>query len=342
MKALVLEQTNQLVMRDIPIPTPGEGELLIRTKAATICTSDLNDIKHNAFGIKLPMVMGHEGAGDVVAVGPGVTDFKVGDEITAHPVMPCYQCDSCKRGLAHLCDQMDHLGITKGGVFAEYFVIRQDRARIIPHATVVYATASLMEPVSVCIEAIKRGNVGPESHVLVIGDGPFGVMISRLLPHYTKGKIILLGRHDFRMQMAPQAIAIHEKRTPDVQKAILEATGGVGVDTAILCVGTSQAVDIGIEALRSRGTLSVFSAVQPAPAIDLFKVHVKELNICGSCNDMDALDEALSLIIDPKMQMDQIITHKLDFETQWQEAFRLAEFGKDEALKVSMCFKQEE
>lgn len=339
MKALVLEDTQRLVMRDMPVPVPGEHELLIRTRAATICTSDLNDIKHNAFGIRLPMIMGHEGAGDVVAVGSKVSRFRVGDEITAHPVMPCGQCDSCRRGLPHLCDHMDHLGITYGGVFAEYFVIREDRARIIPHATVKYATASLMEPVCVCIEAIKRGNVRRDSHVLVIGDGPFGLIITRLLKQYTDGRIVLLGRHDFRLGHAEGAVTINEKRTENLRQALLEASGGSGFDTAILCVGTGDAVRIGIEALRSRGTLSVFSAVQPAPAVDLFKVHVKELNICGSCNDMDVLDEALGMIIDPALHMDQIVTHQLDFYTKWQEAFRLAEFGKDEAIKVSMIFE---
>ena len=339
MKALVLQETGKLVMREEPVPQPGPGELLIKTKAATICTSDLNDIKHNAFGIRMPMIMGHEGSGDVAAVGEGVRAFQVGDEITAHPVMPCGHCRSCRRGLAHLCDEMSHLGIDRGGVFAEYFLIRADRARIIPHATVDYAVASLMEPVSVCIEAIRRGNVGQGSDVLIMGDGPFGLLTAMLLPRYTKGKVIVVGRHPFRLQYAQNAICINDRATPDVQRAIAQATEGQGVDTAILCVGTAQAVDTAIAALRSRGTLSVFSAVQPAPPVDLFKVHVKELNICGSCNDDNEMDNALALLIDQSLGLGRIITHRLDFFTQWQEAFRLAECGKDEALKVSMTFQ---
>ena len=111
MKALILESAGHLVMKDCPKPAPKNNEALIKTKAATICTSDINDINYNPFGIELPMIMGHEGAGVIEAVGDGVADFAVGDEIAAHPVMPCGKCVSCRRGLSHLCDDMTHLGL---------------------------------------------------------------------------------------------------------------------------------------------------------------------------------------------------------------------------------------
>lgn len=340
MKALVLQDKNKLVMQEMPTPIPKPNELLIKTKAATICTSDLNDIDHNPFGIHLPMIMGHEGSGDVVAVGDAVTDFKVGDEVVVHPVIPCYKCRSCKAGYAHLCDDMSHLGIDVGGVFAEYFTIRADRARIIPHNTINYATASLMEPVSVCIQAIKRGNVAESSDVLVVGDGPFGIIVTRLLSSYTKGKIILIGRHAFRLALATNALRINEKELPDVQQAIMDLTEGQGVDTAILCAGTSDAVNTCVYALKTRGTLSVFSAVLPNPSINLFKVHVKELQIHGSCNDENQMDNALKLLQKKELGLDQLVTHNLSFYSQWQEAFDLAKRGKDRAVKVSMNFAE--
>lgn len=338
MKALVLHEPGRLVMEECPVPVPGPGELLIRTKAATICTSDLNDIKHNAFDIALPMIMGHEGAGEVEALGEGVKNFSVGDQITAHPVMPCGKCTSCQRGLSHLCDDMTHLGINKGGVFAEYFCIRADRARKVPQG-MSFAMASLMEPVCVCIEAIQRAQVKEGSNVLIIGDGPFGIIIAKLLQSYHPRKVILTGRHPFRMALATGAVTINEHNTQDIVHEIMKASDGEGIDSAILCVGTALAVDTAIASLRSRGTLSVFSAVQPKPAIDLFKVHVKELNICGSCNDMDCLDKALALLQEKDLRMDQIVTHQIPF-AQWEKALTLAERGKDEAVKVSMTFSE--
>lgn len=336
MKALVLREIGKLVMEEMPIPVAGANELLIKTKAATICTSDLNDIKQNTFGISLPMIMGHEGAGIVAAVGAGVTDYKIGDEITSHPVMPCGECDSCKRGLGHLCDNMSHLGINKGGVFAEYYVIRKDRVRKKPKQ-LSFAMSSLMEPVCVCIEGIERAQVKEGNNVLIIGDGPFGIMISKLVQRYRPGCVILTGHHPFRLSIATNATTINMNDSEDIVADILSATGGEGIDSAILCVGTSVAVNTAIEVLRSRGTLSVFSAVTPAPSIDLFKVHVKELNICGSCNDMDCLDKALEFLCDENLGMESVMTHQIQFD-RWQEAMYLAEHGKDEAVKVSMIF----
>ena len=333
-KALVLEDKMKLVMRDEPIPVPKDNEVLIKTKAATICTSDVNDIKSNPFGIVLPMIMGHEGSGVITAVGKDVTDFKIGDEVTSHPVISCGTCVSCKRGLSHLCDDMEHLGINHGGVFAEFYTIRQDRIRKKPSG-MTFPTATLMEPLCVCIEAVTRGNVNENSNVLVIGDGPFGVMIANICTARGNKNVILLGRHEYRMSQAPNAVHLNEKECGNVNDEILRLTNGEGIDSAIVCVGTGEAVDIAIEALRSRGTVCIFSAVHDKYPIDLFKVHVKELNICGSCNDTDFLDEAVEMLKSGKF--DGVVTHEIPFD-EYEKAFDIAMNKKNTALKVSMIF----
>lgn len=336
MKALVLESQGRLIKKECPVRVPGPDELLIKTEAATICTSDLNDIKHDSFGIEYPMIMGHEGAGRVAAVGANVTGFSVGDRIAAHPVMPCGVCADCLRGLPHLCNNMEHLGINREGVFAEYFCIRADRARKISDA-MDYDLASLMEPVSVCIEALERAKVKAGGTVLIIGDGPFGIIMTKLLKAYEPARVIVTGRHPFRLAMAGVDYVINERETPDVVEMVYKLTNGTGVSNAVLCVGTEQAVNTAIACLKARGTLSVFSAVSPMPVIDLFRVHVKELNICGSCNDENYLDKALELLGRKDLELKNLITHHIPFE-EWEKAFELAEKRKDEALKVTMTF----
>ncbi len=339
MKALVLMEPGRLVYKEWPLRQPDDNELLIKTEAATICTSDLNDIKYNPFGICTPMVMGHEGAGIVAAIGSKVQGFAIGDRVAAHPVMACGECQSCKRGLFHLCQNMNHLGINREGVFAEYFCVRADRVRKIP-SFMDYGTASLMEPVSVCLEGVKRGNVKSGNRVLVIGDGPFGIITCQLLQTFSPVQIILIGRHWFRMKKAKGVYLIHEKECPDVNAQVMELTEGNGVDCAILCAGTSEAVNLAISCLRPRGTLSVFSAVPGMPGIDLFHVHVKELNICGSCNDENQLDQAIEFLSNRNLNLGNLITHRIPFP-QWERAFALAEKGKDEALKVTLTFEEE-
>lgn len=336
MKALVLRGKDDLAMEEVKKPVPKSNEVLIRTKAATICTSDLIDIKSNPFGIKLPMVIGHEGAGVIEEIGADVKGFAPGDKVTAHPVIPCGKCASCLRGLHHLCDDMDHLGVYRNGVFAEYFTIRADRIRKKPEE-LTFAESTLMEPVCVCIEAVERANVQKGGNVLVLGDGPFGVAIAKLCFARGPKRVVFVGRHEYRLKQVPGAIAINEKETDDIVRDILRATDGEGIDSAVLAVGTARAVDICMDSLRSRGTLAVFSGVEGKTPVDLFKLHVKELQIHGSCNDMDCLDEALVSLCDEKLNLKGLITHELPFE-RWQEAIDTAKNGKDTALKVSMLF----
>ena len=334
MKAIVLEAPNVAKMKDIPVPVPGKGEILIRTKAGTVCTSDIMDMEQGLFTDSMPMVMGHEGAGIVDAVGDDVKDIKVGDEVAVHPVMPCYKCASCLRGLSHLCDDMGHLCFNLPGVFAEYFVTRPDCVRIKPPG-MSFAVASLMEPVCVCLEAVSRGQVSAGSRVLIAGDGPFGIMISMLCALKNPKQIIQTGFYDDRLKLSAASSVININNEPDLEKKIMELTGGEGINTAILCVSNPAAVDLCIKVLSSRGTMVVFSALNEKTPVDLFRVHLKELNIAGSNNDENFMDDAIRLLSDPTLNLQSIVTHEIPF-AKWEEAFRLAGKEKESCLKVSM------
>ena len=339
MRALQLQAINRLAEVQMPVPRPKPDEVLIRTGATTICTSDLNDIARNPFGIRFPRVIGHEGAGVVAARGESVTQFGVGDRITAHPVIPCHACENCQRHLEHLCSNLGHLGLDRDGTFAEFFCIRADRARRIPMG-VEFAVAALLEPVAVCLEAVQRGRIRPGETVLLIGDGPFGLLIARLAATFQPRKVIMVGRHDFRLRQVPQAMVINEKRAPDVRRAIQEVNDGAGVDVAVIAAGSASALELGLASLRARGRLVVFSAVHDPVAMDWFRLHTQELEILGACNDQDLMDAALEQLGNAELRLPSLVTHRLPF-AQWPRAFELARHGKAEALKVALRFGEE-
>lgn len=324
MKSLQLQGLNRLVKVNIPVPVPRADEVLIRTKAATICTSDLHDIRTNPFEIKYPRVMGHEGAGVVAACGSEVRDFTPGTRVAAHPVVPCRICSECVRGLEHLCSRMGHLGIDRDGCFAEYFVQRADRLRAMPD-NVSFALGALLEPVAVCLEAISRSNDIKGKAVLVAGDGPFGNIIARLARRAKAARVLVSGREPFRLQMIPGV----ETVTGDVPAR--------SVDVAILAVSAAGAVETCLQALRPRGRLVVFSTVQEPVALDLFKIHVSELEIVGACNDENKIDESLQCLAEADLALEEIITHHIAFD-RWEEAFDLARNGHNRALKVALVF----
>ena len=246
MKAIVLRQLGCVELIEATVPCPGPDEVLVRTAATTICTSDLIDIAENPFGGPLPRVLGHEAAGVVASTGEDVANFRLGQLVASHPVIPCRQCANCRRGLGHLCLEMGHLGLNRSGTFAEYFCIRADR--LLPAPPKMRASlAALLEPVAVCLEAIRRARVARGDWVLVLGDGPFGILIARLAMR-NGGKVLLVGHHEFRMRHAPGAISIDAHHENDLLGAIRHHAGLEGVDAAILCTGSPAAVALGLAA----------------------------------------------------------------------------------------------
>jgi threonine dehydrogenase-like Zn-dependent dehydrogenase len=339
MRALQLQSPGCLAEVEIPVPHPGADELLVRTLTTTICTSDLHDIDHNPFHIRLPRVPGHEAAGVVSEVGSGVTGFDHGDAIAAHPVIPCRMCANCLRGFGHLCTRMGHLGLDRDGTFAEFFCIRADRARKVP-PELARSTGSLLEPVAVCLEALERGSIHEGDSLLIVGDGPFGLIMARLAGDYHPARVIVVGRHDFRLRQLEGAFVINERDTRDVAGAVRSANSEEGVDVAILAVGNPAALDLCLTSVRARGRIVVFSAVPGAVPVDLFRLHTAELELRGACNDRDLIDSAHDRLVDRGLNLDSLITHRIPF-VDWARAFELARHGKDSAIKVALTFTAE-
>ncbi|MCC6231193.1 MAG: alcohol dehydrogenase catalytic domain-containing protein [Verrucomicrobiales bacterium] len=323
MRALQMRGLGELVLTQLPVPQPGPREVLLRTLAATICTSDLVDLARNPFGIALPRVLGHEAAGVVVATGSQVVTLQPGDRVAVHPVVPCGGCAECTRGFGHLCQRMGHLGSDRDGAFAEYFVQRADRVRLLPDA-VPAKIGALLEPVAVCLQAIARAGEVRDREVLIAGDGPFGNLLARLARHAGARRVLVSGRHPFRLAKIPQAEPV-----ASVPKG--------SVDLAILAVSAPAAVAECLHALRPRGRLVVFSALPDALPLDLFATHLRELEIVGACNDEDRLDEALRCLSDPALAIAELVTHEFPF-SEWATALALARDGHDQALKVALTF----
>lgn len=336
MKALQLTAVGRVELVEVETPAAGDDEILVKTGASTICTSDLNDIRGSPFGVRLPVVMGHEAAGTVVSAGRRVAGFRPGDRVAAHPVHPCGRCGNCLAGMRHLCSSMRHFGLNMQGTFAERFVVRADRARIVP-SHVPFTTAALAEPVCVCLEALAQARLSEGGALLIIGDGPFGVMIARLAEGLLLRKTVIAGHHDFRLCFARHAVRVNAGTTHDAMAVLAAEPGPSGYDAVILAVGTPAAAEQGLALLRAKGRLVVFSAVPGACPVDLFAVHVRELEIVGACNDDERLDEAVGLLADSGLGLGELVTHRFPIG-EYREAFRLAETGREEAMKVAFVW----
>ncbi|MGI8965063.1 MAG: zinc-dependent alcohol dehydrogenase, partial [Limisphaerales bacterium] len=271
-----------------------------------------------------------------VDTGPGAKKFKPGDKVAVHPVIPCGTCVNCVRNLGHLCEQMGHLGYDRDGTHAEFFCVPEKQIRAIQKNR-NFTIASLLEPVSVCIEAVKRVRLVRGETILIVGDGPFGILIARLALRCKPAQIIFVGHEEFRLRQVRGALPINAKKIKDAQKKIFAATKNVGVDAAILAVADESALDLCVQSLRARGRLGIFANISQRTPIDLMRIHAKELDVLGVCNDENLVDAALALLADKTLGLDSIITHRVPF-AEWERAFDLAANHKDKALKVSLIF----
>ena len=203
MRALALTAPGRLELVDTAVPSPAKDHVLVKTGATTICTSDIVDIDQNPSQLSFPTVLGHEGSGTVVALGEAVSGLEIGQQVATHPVHPCYHCATCAEGNAHLCPNMRHFGLNLPGTFAEYYLARVDRVRVVDNISPV--RACLAEPLSVCLEALAQARLTPNSSLLILGDGPFGVIMARLAQRLGLGNIVLAGWNDFSARVCARS-----------------------------------------------------------------------------------------------------------------------------------------
>ncbi len=336
MKALQLQDIGELALVEVDIPPLRDDQILVRTGASTICTSDLNDLRENPFHISLPQTLGHEGAGTVAAVGAAVRGFKVGDRVATHPVHPCGHCAACRGGVPHLCMELEHFGINMPGTMAEYYVARVDRARVAPPTT-DFALLALAEPVCVCLEALAQARLAPGGALLILGDGPFGLLMARLAPSLKLKHVVVAGRHNFRLGFAGEAVKVNTSGDPRPVQTLRAAVGEPGYDAAILAAGSAQGLIDGLSCLKPRGRLVVFASVHGATPIDLFELQMKELEIIGSVNDANLFDEAVRLLVEGQPPLADLVTHRFSLD-DYAAAFALAASGKEQAIKVAFEF----
>ena len=333
MRALALTAPGRLELVDTAVPAVADNQVLVETRATTICTSDIIDIDYNPSQLSFPTVLGHEGSGTVVAVGEAVRGLEVGQRVATHPVHPCYHCVTCAEGNPHLCPNMQHFGLNLPGTFAEFYVARSDRVRVVGDTGPV--RTCLAEPLSVCLEALAQARLAPGSSLLILGDGPFGVMMARLAQGLSLRRTVLAGWDDFRLTFAHEAVTLNTKGNEDPVDALLSANGGLAYDAAIAAVGSSEAVDTGLRCLKPKGRLVLFSAFSGNVSVDLNLAHRKELELLGACNDQNRFDEAVELL--PDASWSELVTHSFAFG-DYAEAFELVR-GKENCLKVALVFE---
>jgi threonine dehydrogenase-like Zn-dependent dehydrogenase len=319
--------------------TLGPSEVRVRVEAVSICGSDLQGYLGTHPRIKPPTILGHELSGIVIEAGSKVVAATVGSRVAVDPTSGCGSCRHCLAGRWNVCDDYIVLGegeALPGGLAGEV-IVQADRVfTLAEHLD--WDIGAIAQPLSVAMHAIRdRARVEPGEVVLVFGGGPIGIG-AMLAAHAYGGRTVIVDVIPERLRLARAmgaSITIDASAAADVDRAVLEATGGVGADVVIEAIGGPNAEIFG-QALRLTargGRLVVVGLKTPSVAFDLGSVKWGEKSIIGSQAHPDTFPEVLARLADETLPAAPMITHRFDWD-HVAEAFALLESRADGVMKV--------
>jgi L-iditol 2-dehydrogenase len=340
MKAVTFYAPGDIRYEEIVQPEAGPGEVVIEIKAALTCGTDLKTYRrgHPVLIKNPPSVFGHELAGVITELGPGVSDFSVGQRVVPANSAPCGRCFYCQRDQLSLCENLDLLN----GAYAQYIAIpaRIVKQNLLPIPDgVSFKHAALTEPLACAVHGIERSEINLGDTVCIIGHGPIGLMLVRLAK--LKGaRVIVVGRNPFKLDIARQFGAdelVDINTVSDVVEAVRGLTiGRRGVDVAIEAVGLPETWEQAIAMTRPGGLVNLFGGCKSGTQItvDTRRLHYDELKLVGIFHHTPRYTRAaLSLIADGQIDAETLISHEMPLE-RLEEALLLLASG--DTLKIAI------
>ncbi len=305
MRAAVLAEPGRFEIEERPIPKPGPGEALIKIARVGICGTDLHIFHGHYAADSLPMVPGHEFTGTIAALGPEVGGLVVGSKAVVDMNIGCGQCYWCRRNEILNCPQMQQMGITMDGAFADYMVVP---ARLVIPApdTIPFAVLALTEPLACVVRAARKAQVTFGQSVLVIGAGPIGNLHVQLLRTIGAAPIIVTDISQDRVRMALDCGAdIGISDPAQLHQAVMDATGGRGADIVVESVGNPALYQQAMKLMRKGGHLAAFGITGPEDSLPLsiLDTILQENSIKGSVAGMGQdMHDALTLLVHDRIR----------------------------------------
>jgi 2-desacetyl-2-hydroxyethyl bacteriochlorophyllide A dehydrogenase len=335
MKAAVLYRPYDIIVEEVPRPTAQPGQVVVNVKATAVCGTDVGIYTGKIFVPGLPVIQGHESTGEVVEVGRDVTDFQVGDRVVLNSLIFCRHCAYCYAGKVNLCPSGGLMGREVDGTFAEYVAVPDYNCIKIPDA-ISYEDGTSLIALATVFRSHEKIRITPGETVAVIGQGAAGLLQTRLSVISGAEPVFAITRSQWKLDIAKEygATVINAGKVDPVS-AVKEATGGLGVDLAIECVGSSATLRQAMEMVRLGGTV-LFFGIAPA-AMDNFNgyaMYYKEIKLIGS-KGMAPKDFHMGIKIAEggKVDLHGLITHRFDLD-HVKEALDLVDQRPGDALRV--------
>lgn len=343
MHAAVYKGRSIVEVEEVPVPSIGPGEMLVRVEACGICNTDLKKIEYGL--LPPPRIFGHETAGVVALVGDSVQNFRPGDRVVVFHHIPCGNCFYCRRQLYAQCPVYKRVGVTAGfepagGGFAQYvrvmdWIVERGVEKI--PGGVSFERASFVEPVNTCLKAVAQCAPGPEDVVLVFGQGPIGLLFTMLVKR-TGATVAVTDTIGPRLELARRCGAAHawDPAETGVDAEIRKLTDGRGADLVILAASAPGLVEKAIRCSRPGARILLFAQTSDTERIEISGAAIcaGERTVFGCYSaSVDLQKESANLVFGGALPLDELISHRLPL-AEIRSGFELALHPGPKSLKI--------
>lgn len=310
-----MREYKRLTYTEMPDPKITDPhDIVVKVKAAAICGSDVHGFDGSTGRRKPPIIMGHEAAGEIIALGSAVRDFRIHDRITFDSTIYCGSCFYCRQGQVNLCDNRMVLGVScdeyrRDGAFAEYVLVPDHICYPLP-PDLSYEAAALTEPVGVAAHALRITPAGLNETLAVVGAGLIGLLLIQILRASAAGRIIALDPDPARRETARSlgADQVFDPADRDLLAKIQELTQGRGVDRVFEAVGAAAPIQTAIALVRKGGSVTLIGNVSPKIELPLQMVVSRQISLLGSCAIAGEYPLALDLMARKKLDVQSLIS----------------------------------
>ncbi|MBN1926473.1 MAG: L-threonine 3-dehydrogenase [Prolixibacteraceae bacterium] len=332
MKAIVKSSPEKgLWMEDIPVPVPGVNEVLLKIKKSAICGTDLHIYKWDEWAqqtIKTPLVIGHEYVGEIVELGSEVTQYNIGDRVTAEGHIACGHCRNCRRGRQHICDHTVGIGVNRDGGFAEYVAVPVSNVMKIDKR-IPDEIVSIMDPLgNACHTALSFPLIGEDVMITGIG-GPIGAMATTICKFVGARNVLGTDLSEYRRELARKmgADEVIDPRTDSFVEAMQRMEMVAGFDIGLECSGSPQAFNDLINHMYNGGKVSLLGILPSTTTINWNKVIFKGLTLKGIYGrEMFETWYQMEMMLTRGLDISPVITHRMKAD-DFQKAFEIMEEG---------------
>ena len=331
----VMTEPGKIVFREIPVPEPGRGEVLVKIVNIGICGSDIHVYHGKHPFTSYPVTQGHEVSGIVEKTGEGVTGLAPGQKVTIQPQVVCGECYPCRHGKYNLCEKLKVMGFQTTGVASEYFCVAAEKVTPLPEELTMEEGA-MIEPLAVAVHAVRCAGDVRGKDICVLGAGPIGILTAQVAKGMGARKVMITDISDIRLDKARETgidVCVNTK-TQDFARAFVDCFGPDKADVIYDCAGTDVTMNQAIRNARKGSTIILVAVFAGMATVDLAVLNDHELNLNTTMMyRSEDYAKAIEMVNEGKVLLKPLITRKFPFR-EYADAYRYIDENRESTMKV--------